>query len=238
MKINTETTFILNNSLAAVSASMSGESIIASDGINCLLHFFDNGGDFQKVESTIRAYRRLRKSQDGDFFTAIGNCETPNVYFLDCNLNEFCLVELETENRCNCRNHDRDVLFDVSVTKIGSENFIIGAFSKAAFLFDMNGKRLQKLCEADRNEILTDFISLGQDVYAMSTLRGKTRTVAVSDNGIVKSSILTNNYNLRMLLPYENNELFALFGKNYIYNKIIRIYSQNTLTLPETNRCV
>jgi hypothetical protein len=238
LKINAETTFVLNNSLAAVSAIISEGTVIASDGINCLLHFFDIGGDFQKVENTIRAYRRLRKNQDGDFFTAIGNCETPRVYFLDCNLNEFCLTELETENRCDCRNYDPDVLFDVSVTKIGNENFIIGAFSKAAFLFDMNGKRLQKLCEADRNEILTDFVSLGQDVFAMSTLKGTTRTVTVSNNGNVISSILTNSYNLRMLLPDENKELFALFGKNYIYNKIIKIYSQNVLTLPGTDRCV
>ena len=221
-----------------MSADLSEDLIIASDGLNCLLHFFGSNGDFQRTESTIRPYRRLRRSKHNGLFTAIGNCEIPTVYFLDCNLNEFCLLELEAENRCDCRNYNPDVLIDASVTKIGNESFIIGAFQNAAFLFDMNGKRLQKLCEADRNEILTDFVSVGQEIYAMSTLRDKTRTLTVSDNGNIKSAVLNGNYNLRMLLPSENGELFALFGRNYIYNKIIKIYFQGELSLPENNRCV
>ncbi len=236
MKTSVKTTFLLNNSLAAVSVSVIENAIVATDGLTSNLHFFDSCGNFQRYENTIRPYRRLRRSVGGTFYTAIGNCQTARVYFLDCNFNEFCSVELETENGF-CQNGFGE-LIDVSTTTIGNETFLIGAFSNSAFLFDMNGKRLQKLCAAERGEILTDFISFGIESYAMSTLRNKTRTIAVSENGVMRSSILSRNYNLRMLFSDGNDELFGLFGKNYIYNKIIKIYSQSNLILPETNTCV
>ena len=237
MKSNNATTFVLNNSLAAISANLSNDGIIATDGLNCTLHFFDTEGNFERNERSIRPYRRLRKSPCGDYYTAITNCESARVYFLDSHLNEFCLTELQQEGALSCRCYEPDVLIDASITTIGNESFIIGAFQKSAFLFDMNGNRLQKLCKTDNCEILTDFVSLGQDFYAMSTFKNKTRTISVSDNGIVKSVLLSNDLNLRMLLPQEGT-LFALFGSNYIYNKIIKIYSNGVLSLPDGSVCV
>lgn len=236
MKNNNETTFTLNNSLAAISATIVDNGIIASDGIGCSFHFFDESGNFCRTGDAFRPYRKIRKRECDEFFTALGCCERSLVYFLDCNLNEYCVIELETENgcscSCNCGCDEFTELTDASITRISDENYIIGAFRKSAYLFDMNGKRLEKLCETAKGELLTDFVSIGQNTYAMGTLQKNNVTVSVFDNGKIQSAFLEKGFTLRMLMPSENREIFGLFGNNYIYNKIIKIYSDGILSLP------
>ncbi len=240
LRINNEITFTLNNSLAATSATLNSDEIVAVDGINCLFHRLNQCGDYLCSESALRNYRRLRRGTENSY-TALACCEQARVYFLDRALNEFCFVTLDADDgcgyTCSCGCEDFRELTDASVTSIGSEQFIIGAFRKSAFLFDINGKRLSKLCEADRNEILTDFIQVAPETYAMGTLRGDVTTVTVSENGIAKSAILERGHTLRMLFSNESGEIFGLFGKNYIYNKIVKIYSGGILTLPESKGC-
>lgn len=243
MNTNAEKRFVLNNSLAAISAVLSEDSITATDGIECKVHIFDNCGVCSSdCRETLRPYRRLRLSPDGEFFTALGCCALARVYFLDLCFNEFCYIDLDTSDGsgcgCLCRSDRLSELTDASLTVIGEEKFIIGAFRKSAYLFDMNGRRLSLICETEKDEILTDFISPSQSLYAMGTLKGTTQTVTVSDNGIVHSAILERGHTLRMLISSENREIHGLFGRNYIYNKTLPIYSDGILNLPSARGCL
>lgn len=235
-------TFVLNNCLAAVSATNKDSRILATDGFDCKLHVFDCCGNFCNCESTLRPYRKLRYDCKSDSFTALSCCNRPNVYCIDNNLNENGYITLSCgENDCNCaqtnpcgfETNGCNELTDVSLTRIGGELFIIGSFRKSAYLFDINGKRLTKLCQADKNEILSDFISFGEEKYAMSTLNNGVRTISVLENGITRSGILAKNLSLRMLFE-ENGVVYGLFGQKYIYNQIIPIYENGILTLPNS----
>ncbi len=239
-------TFVLNNSLAAVSAINKDDRIIATDGFNCNIHFFDRGGNSCGSGSTLRPYRRLRYDDQSDSYTALGCCNQTVIYCIDNNLNENGYITLSTADEncnceCNCQSGcgvaDCSELTDASIARIGGELFIIGAFTKSAYLFDTNGRRLTKLCTADRDETLTDFISFGEEKYAMSTVNNGLRTIAVSENGVTQNGILNRNLSLRMLFE-KDQTIYGLFGQSYIYNRIIPIYSNGILTLPNnTENC-
>lgn len=229
MESNINRVFTLDNSLAAVSAFVRGEDIFSTDGIECIIHRIGSDCD-QCITRTLRPYRRLRRSESGQI-TGLGCCESTRLYFLSDCFNETGYVTLDTSrSACGC---DLGILTDASLTTIGSESFIVGAFEKNAYLFDMNGKRLTRLCTAERGEVLSDFISLGNDLFAMSTLKGNLRTVTVTDNGKTFSGILNKSHSLRMLFSV-GNDIFGLFGQSYIYNRILKIYSCGEFTLPET----
>ena len=121
-------------------------------------------------------------------------------------------------------------LTDASLTQIGNETYIVGVFPKGAYLFDLNGRLTEQLCKTEGSEILTDFIHLPSGIFAMSTLCGNLRTVTVHDNGNIQSCILDRSHTLRMLIDV-NGEIHGLFGQNYIYNLIMKIYSGG-LNLP------
>ena len=224
--------FMLNNCLAAVSAIPKECETIAADGIECCLHFFDNCGNCKGNEKTARPYRKLRFNNEICQTTALGSQGSNRVYFLTENFRETGFVSLKTKSSaCNC-DCGSDCLTDASLTRIGNENFIIGAFRNNAYLFDMNGKALTKLCTADEGEVLTDFISLGNDVFAMGTLCGSVQTVTVSQDGNILSSVLNRANVLRMLIPH-GDDVLGLFGNCYIYNNIYRIYQNGILRLPQ-----
>lgn len=171
--------------------------------------------------------------ENGGGYTALQCCNNPTVYFLNENFSEtdFIRLDISSNSCCGNANGGFSEITDASVASIGSEKFIVGAFRTKAYLFDMNGKKLTRLCQTDEDELLTDFIYNGEGVFAMSTLQNKTRTVTVSDNGITKSSVLEKGHTLRMLM-FVNNDIYGLFGKGYLHNRIIRIYSDGCLTLP------
>lgn len=227
--------FILNNSLAAVSALPLDDSTLATDGFNCHIHIFELDGSFREKAETQRAYRRLRSDLRTNQLTALGCCNENRLYFIDENYNECGFIELDTSCdfgcRCDCGCDDLSEVTDASLTTIGEERFIVGAFRRSAYLFDMNGRRLTKLCETDDDEILTDFVHAGNDLFALSTLNNRTRTITVSDNGCIQSAILSRTHTLRMLIAMDDG-IYGLFGQNYIYNRIIKIYSDGTLRLP------
>ena len=155
-------------------------------------------------------------------------------------------VLLETNgNTCNCQCNSNGfcntnttcALTDASITRIGNQPFIVGVFTNGAYLYDTNGKRLTQLCRTERGEELTDFISFGEEKYAMSTIKNGNRIITISENGRTQSGILKCNLSLRMLFA-ENQTVYGLVGKSYIYNRILPIYSCGILNLPEnTDNC-
>lgn len=230
-------TFVLNNRLFADSAISKDENILSVDGVNCNFYQFDVCGSYSDCLPSTRAYRKLRYDNQSDSYTALSCCNR-TVYCLDGCLNENTAITLDPAGECTCACSNPLSLTDASLTRIGNEIFIVGVYTHGAYLYDMNGKPLTQLCRADKNESLTDFIYYGEEKYAMISIKNNMRIVTVSENGSIKSGIVKPNMSIRML--FENDgDVFGLFGKNYIYNRMIPIYANNELTLPETiNDCI
>lgn len=228
MAYNDQTIFTLGNSLAAISAARRNGSIAATDGQSCFIHLFDGGGNFSRRIDTVRAYRRLRLIENG--FAALACCDSADIYILDCDFNEKSRITLDAP--CDCRRSGINGLIDAdAVTQCGRLRFI-GGFSEGAYMFEQNGERAEKLCRADSREAITDFISAGNGCYALATVCGNTQTVSISTEKETVSAVLSRKYVLRTLF-YESGTVYGLFGRNYIYNHIIPIYSDGVLTLPK-----
>lgn len=230
--------FVLNNNMTADSAAIRDGKTLAADGLSSQIQIFDLCGSYCDCASTARPYRKLRHVTQNQSFTAISCCNRPLIYCTDGCFNENgrILLDITVGSDCNaCFPTDSECfleLTDASVTFIGDTAFFIGAFAKGAYLFDIDGKRLTRLCKTDRNEILTDFISFGNEKYAMSTLKNGIRTVTVSDNKKTQSGVLSPALSLKMLMS-EGENVYGLFGQSYIYNRIIPIYTNGVLTLPD-----
>ncbi len=266
MNVNACNTFILNNSLAAVSALRKENRILATDGNGCNVHIFESDGRFCGCQATARPYRKLRYDTQSNSFTALGCCNRANLYLIDENLNECEYIELDSSENCSCGFNNGctggcesscgngcgngygcgcnggfnsgfcdtngcSELTDAMITRIGNECFFIGAFSKSAYLFDVNGRRLTRLCSTERGERITDFITFGEEKYAMSTIKNGIRCVSISENGVTQSAVLGCRFSLRMLFE-QGGTIYGLFGQSYIYNRIIPIYSDGRLILP------
>lgn len=229
MIFNDRTIFTLNNSLAAISAVKRNEAITATDGQSRQILVFNADGVQTDCVSATRAYRRLRHINDIGY-SALSCCESPDVYMLDSGFNEIARVTLDIP--CDCAKRGINGIFDAELILRGGEIFITAAFAKGAYLFNKSGERLSRLCKADCGEMLTDFITLGEDSYAFATLCKGAQTVSVSENGCVYSGVLPRKYVLRMLFC-ENAKVYGLFGRNYLYNHIIPIYVNGILLLPQ-----
>lgn len=223
--------FMLDNSLAAVSAVRKDGFIFATDGKECVIHRFDLDGNFIGRTCVTRAYRRLRYFEPKGILTALGCNGEPTVYFTDARFNELGYIRLDTSESDSCKS--LGCIVDATATVIAGECFIAGAFENAAYLFDASGKRLYMLCQADGCEEITDFIPFSGNSFAMSTKRGNLRSVTVNDSGVSQSDLLGCSPTLRMLFE-ENGEIYGLFGHSYIYNRISRIYSDGRISLPNT----
>lgn len=229
MKENIYRNFTLNNSLAAISAIPYENHTLATDGANCFIHKIDTEGSYLCGYNTLRPLRRIRLTDNQCFVTALGCCGDRRLYFLDENLLEKGFVELETPRIYRCSRQLSEIT-DASVITIGSQKFIAASFTKGAYLFDMKGNLLEKLCETEGDEILTDFVYLDNDTFAMVTLCENKQILTVSNGIESQNHVIDRNYVLRMLIP-RNGEIYGLFGQNYIYNRIIKIFSENILFL-------
>lgn len=231
MDANIQRSFILPDCLAAVSSVMTENHVLATDGATCNIYEFSNNGCFDECHKTIHPYRRFRKNQSCEGYTAAVSCSPARIYYIANNFIEQGYTELSTSHRNSCGCSDFCELTDVSAITIGNEKFIVGAFQTAAYLFDSNGKRLTRLCSTERNEILTDFVYSGEGLFAYATATETNREISVSDNGTVQTALLGKNNNLRMIF-IQNGQIFGLFGQNYIYNRIYKIYSNGKLWVP------
>ena len=218
--------FTLNNSLAAISAYMQSSAVLATDGIGSTVYSISDCS----IEAipTQRAYRRLRVSDSGTM-TALGCCADTRLYFISECFEETGYVSLDSSIR-SCGS--LGVLTDASLTTVGDEPFIVGAFESGAYLFDMHGKRLTRLCSAERDETITDFISVGNELFALGTSKNGLTAITVVDGGKEYSGIVSKSVSLRMIFSV-GRDIYALFGQSYIYNRIARIYSDGSFTLPD-----
>ena len=226
---NLQGSFMLNNGNAAVSADLKGGNVFAADGFCNYLWEYGQDGDLLCQHPAVRPYRRFRYNENACVTTALGCCNGNSVYILDKDLKELGYVSLNGLQRDGCTSYGG--LTDASVTVIGNELFFVGAFFDGAFLFDIQGKRLARLCAVERNETLTDFISAGDDIYAMAVICDNTQIITVARNGIIYNGILSPKYTLRMLF-YKNGCVYGLFGQGYIYNRIFKIFSEGVFYLP------
>lgn len=233
MDNNVIQSFILDNCLSAASAIPTENNIYATDGQSCCIHIIKCNCCNQCCQSVLRPYIKLRNNTQVGQITALDRCNSSRIYLLSDNFCEEGYIQLNSSS-CGCGGGNMGCLEDASLVCIGNEVLVVGVYPKGAFLFDTSGKRMTKLCQAEDGERLTDFIVLENQIYAMCAVRCNTQTITISDNGMIQSGILGNCLRLKMLIP-KGNEVYGLFSQSYIYNKIIKIYSNGRLTLPTGN---
>ena len=239
MNENNQSVFILNNNMTTESAATRDQRIFATDGLSKQIQVFDSCGHFAEEITTVRTYRKLRYVDQSAVYTAISCCNRPIIYCTDLSFNENGSVLLDTTEQTACNDGCVQIvdcyseLVDASVAYVGETAFFIGVFSKGAYLFDSDGKRLTRLCKTDKNESLLDFISFGNEKYAMCTLKNGIRTITISENKSTQSAILSSDISFKMLIA-DNEVVYGLFSQGYIYNRIIPIYSNGVLNLPDS----
>ncbi|MBO4453079.1 MAG: hypothetical protein J5793_04010, partial [Clostridia bacterium] len=128
------------------------------------------------------------------------------------------------------RDGDMNEITDAGVCHVGGKRFFFGAFRKTAYLFDVCGNRLAKLFNTPEGARLTDFLPVTPEFYAACFEQNRMRFVFVNDNGKESRATVPPGSSLRMLFAGEDG-IYALFGTNYIYNRITRIYSSGVLDL-------
>lgn len=230
MIYNNQTIFTLGNGLAAISATRNESRITATDGQGCQIHFFNTDGTLCERICSARSYRRLRPCAVAGGYTAISCCDSSDVFILDNCFNENARITLDSP--CDCRRSGINGLADAQSVQGEGKSYFIGTFSQGAYLFDKNGSRLRCLCSAESGESLTDFISFAEESYAFATIRKSTQTLSVSVGGEISSVVIPRKYILRMLF-FENSTVYGLFGRNYVYNHIIPIYTNGVLSAPK-----
>ncbi len=217
--------FMLNNSLAAVSALPLEEQILATDGFTPKIHIFERNGVFTDTAPTARAYRRLRCNPLNGNLTALACCNEARIYFIGTEYRELCYCDLKDMG---------NEITDASVTLREEGAFIVAANRKNAFLLEPDGRPCDTLCKAEQGEEITDFINPTPELFALATVKNGACTVSVTENGITHTAMLSGKISLRMLL-HSGGIVYGLFGFGYIYNRIIPIYFGGRLILPDWN---
>ena len=226
MNCNECVNFVLDNSLAAVSAAMNGKHIYATDGHDCKIYKLKCGCDVFCIP-VMRPYRRLRTDpgSGGNRYTALsGNCR--RIYFLCRDFAESGFADLETGF-----DGDTGEITDAGITYVGGNPFIFASFDRNAYLFDMCGNRLSSIYSSPDGTLLTGFLSVTPTFYAASYIAGDFVIISVYDNGNTYTAIVPPGLSLRMLFAGDDG-IYALFGANYIYNRICKIYTAGSLILP------
>ncbi len=222
--------FVLDNANAAVTALVIDGCIHATDGANPCIYRFSSDGRQTCEIGTIRPYRRLRYDVSACGFTALGCCNLNRIYTLSDSFSECSYTELDI-SALKSRECLTEIT-DASVTSIENRQYVVAAFGKSAHLFDLEGKWIEKLCIADDSEHISDFIYPRAGLFAFGTFKSNRFSVTVTDNAVTHSAVLDKRYTLRQLFAV-GDAIYGLFGQSYIYNRIIKIYENGILSLPD-----
>lgn len=221
--------FVLGNSLAAVSACDNGNALAVTDGFENNIYMYSRSGVQNGVFSALRPYRRLRYDPVSDGYTAVACCGGDRIYLLGSDLSENGFVKLDIRS---CIGNDE--ITDVCVTRSGSESYYTAAFERSAYLFDLSGKPITKLC--DFSGRVTDFISPTPEFRAAVEDIGGSSLISVYNNGKISSAAVPKGLSPRML--YNIGEtVYGLFGRAYIYNVIRTVYFGGSMIMTADRAC-
>ena len=216
--------FVLDNSLAAVSAVITPEGVIAADGVESKVYAVAPDGS-TSARQVLRPYRRMRRDigGDGTRYTALGDCRK-RIYLLDGDLRETGFFEPG----------GRDLYFKGEAvdagTVAGSGGKYYVAFDSKAMTVTSDGKSGQTLYVPPYGARLTDVCAVTESFFAASYVSDGMRFVAVRERGREICGLFPRGLSLRMIFAHDDG-IYALYGSGYVYNRIAKIYSSGELNI-------
>ena len=168
--------FVLENSLAAVSACDNGNGYAVTDGFESSIYMYSRSGVQTGTAAALRPYRRLRHDPVSNGYSAVSCCGGGRIYRLGSDFSETGFITLET-----ARGQGEDEIADACITRSGSESYYTVAFPGSVYLFGSDGRRLAKLCETAGR--ITDLVAPTPEFRAAVEERGGSSLISVYNNG-------------------------------------------------------
>ena len=222
--------FVLDNRLAAVTGVFSGGKIYAADGIGPRIYDVASRGDecacsegcgCHEACPTVRPYRVVRSYPEpsGKRFTAVTG-DSARIYTLDGCFAETGFIAPRTGGR---------TVTDACAYRSGNGSGIAAVFADAACGFGMNGEYKELLWRAPEGAFINSFWALTPDYCAACYSRNGTDFLTVRENGKESISPVPAGLNLRSVFAGDDG-LYGLFGENYLYNRIARIFANGAIS--------
>lgn len=222
--------FVLDNRLAAVTGAFSGGETYAADGIDPRIYNVTSRGSecgcregcgCYEACTSARPYRVLRADPDsaGKRFTAVTG-DNARVYSLDGCFAETGYIVPRTGGR---------TVTDACVYLSEGERRIAAVFGNAACGFGTDGSFKELLWRAPDGAYINSFWALTPDYRAACYTENGMDFFTVSENGRESAVPVPAGLNLRSVFAGDDG-LYGLFGENYLYNRIARIYSNGTVS--------
>ena len=215
--------FTLENSLAAVSAALKGGFVYATDGAECKVYRIAECvcGCFY---TTRRPYRRLRfdPGSGGERGTALsGDCR--RIFGFCGDFYETGYLEPDVPSG--------GYLTDANVFYSGNTRYYAVSTGESAYTYDRCGNRSALLYAPPSGAVIEDFLAISPDYFAAGYVLNGMKFVSVTQNGNAYNAAVPEDIILRMLIAGDDG-IYALFGEKYVYNRITKIYSGGTITMP------
>ncbi|MBP5156201.1 MAG: hypothetical protein J6252_06450 [Clostridia bacterium] len=222
--------FVLDNRLAAVTGVFSGGKVYAADGIDPRIYDVTSRGSECSCSEgcgcydacpTARPYRVVRSDPEpsGRRFTAVTG-DSARIYTLDGCFAETGFIAPRTGGR---------TVIDACAYRSGNGTSIAAAFGNAALGFSGNGEYKELLWRAPEDSFINSFWALTPDYCAACYSRNGTDFFTVLENGIERTAPVPAGLNLRSVFAGDDG-LYGLFGENYLYNRIARIFANGAIS--------
>ncbi|PKM62478.1 MAG: hypothetical protein CVU97_05185 [Firmicutes bacterium HGW-Firmicutes-21] len=222
--------FILPNRLAAVSAAINNDKIVACDGITNCLFCLDLRGCLLETGEFIRSYRKLHYDFTACRYMALSGNDNRRVYFLNCCLEEIGSVDLEIDITDI---DDTGELMDASPDTRDGESIIIATHRHSVRAYTINGEEIGFVRPVDQTRFNQNFVYSAQ-TEAFNYIRNDISFVSIRDGANNYTGSVPSIYSLRSLISDGAGAVYGLFGYRYIYNYILPIYENGVFVLPST----
>ena len=221
--------FILDNRLAAVTSAFSGAGIYAADGAEPRVYDVSaRSGECGCGEgcgcypscTTVRPYRVLRSDPtSAGRYTAVTGTDR-RIYTLDNCFSETGYTVVQNGGGS---------VTDACVYRADGETRYAAVSGNAACGYDRNGNFEELLWSVPEGAYLNSFWALTPEYCAACYSRGGMDFFAVRENGVQTSVPVPEELNLRSVFAGDDG-VYGLFGINYLYNKIARIYANGAVS--------
>jgi len=226
--------FVLPNRLAAVSAAVNNDKIVACDGITNCLFCFDKHGLLLEIKEAIRSYRKLHYDFVNCRYLALSGNDNRRVYFLNCCFDEVGSIDLIIDDDDEDDEEDTEELMDASPDTRDAESVIIATHRRSVRAYTINGVEIGFVRPIDDSRLNMNFVYSGL-TEAFNYIRNNISFVSIKNGTTTFTGSVPETFSLRTLIADGEGSVYGLFGYKYIYNYILPIYENGVFVLPSTD---
>lgn len=225
--------FTLPNCLAAVSAAVKDNTIVACDGITNCLFIYGINGSLCETKQAIRSYRKIHYDFTTCRYMALSCTNRRRVYFLNCCLDEVGSVDLDIDTTGAENEEDTMELMDASPDTRNGESIIIATHRRSVRAYTINGVEIGFVRPIDETRLNMNFVYSDQ-TEAFNYIKNNIAFVSIRNGANNYTGSVPDIFSLRTLISDGEGSVYGLFGYRYIYNYILPIYENGVFVLPST----